>query len=176
MSSFSKNANTVKNKTIPKDVFYTPIKLVKNHLNFIKEFVDNNDVILDPFYGKGIYYNNFDEFFPKCTYDYTEIEMGRDFFTYNKSVDVIVSNPPYSCINKVLEKSIELNPHTISYLIGLMNFTTSRIEFMNKAGYFLAKIYFTKVYAWFGISMIVVFTKKVSKNCVDFDRIIYKKD
>ena len=169
----SKISLAIKKKTKPNDVFYTPDSLVDVHLKIMKEFVDDNDVIYDPFYGKGAYYNKFKEYF-KNDCDYTEIELGSDFFTYDKEVDVIISNPPYSCIDKVLEKSVNLNPHTISYLIGHGNLTPRRIKYMNDKGYFLEKIFFTKVWLWFGFSMITVFTKKSSKNCIDFDRVIYK--
>jgi ABC-type polysaccharide transport system permease subunit len=77
-------------------------------------------------------------------------------------------------IDKVLEKSVSLNPHTISYLIGQNNLTCKRIEFMNNSGYYLDKMFFTKIWKWFGMSAIVVFTKKSNNNCIDFDRIVWR--
>jgi tRNA1(Val) A37 N6-methylase TrmN6 len=88
--------------------------------------------------------------------------------------DLIVSNPPYSILDKILKKSIELKPHTISYLIGMHNLTTKRIEMMNNAGYYLSKIVMLKVWEWFGMSFIVVFTNKTKTNCMEFDRTIYR--
>lgn len=168
-------ANSIKLKPKPNDIYYTPILLVKKHLEFIKEYVEENDIIFDGFFGSGNYYNTYPLVFDKNnTFDWTEIELGKDFFEYDKKVNVIVSNPPYSLIDKIYKKSIELEPHTISFLIGQMNLTCKRIEYMNDNGYFLDKILFTKVYSWFGMSMIVVFTKKSTKNCIDFDRTIWK--
>lgn len=168
-------ATKILKREIPNDVFLTPIPLVKIHLNLVNEFVDDKDLILDPFYGTGNYYNQFQEVFNKDnTFDYTEISMGLDFFQYDKNPNVIISNPPYSCINDVLDKSISLKPHTISYLIGQNNLTCKRIEKMNQAGYYLAKLYMTKVHKWFGMSYIVVFTNKINKNVVEFDRTVWK--
>jgi type I restriction-modification system DNA methylase subunit len=164
----------IKKREKANDIFYTPIDLVKIHLNLVKEYVSKDDIILDPFFGTGNYYNTYPEIFKNSnTFEYTEIELKKDFFEYNKDVNIIISNPPYSIIDKVLEKSVSLNPHTISYLIGHNNFTCKRIEYMNNKGYYLDKMYFTKVHQWFGMSLIVVFTKKSKKNCVEFDRKIW---
>jgi hypothetical protein len=171
----SKTNDNIKKRETPNDVFYTPIDLVKIHLDYIKSYVDKNDKILDPFYGTGNYYKLFDKVFTnKNTFDYTEITMGKDFFEYSESCEVIVSNPPYSMIDKVLTKSIATGAHTISYLIGQNNLTNKRIEYMNNNGYYLDKMFFTKIYKWFGMSVIVVFTKKANKNCIDFDRTIWR--
>lgn len=172
----SKINHQIKKRTIANDKFYTPVKLVKNHLEYVKEYVEDNDKILDPFFGTGNYYNNYNSIFKNNIFDFTEIELGKDFFEYNEQVNVIISNPPYSIIDKVLKKSVELNPHTISYLIGHGNLTNRRIEYMNSNGYYLSKLFFTKVWKWYGMSVIVVFTKKSQKNCIDFDRTIWKTD
>jgi type I restriction-modification system DNA methylase subunit len=162
----------IKKRANPKDVFYTPIELVRIHLELLKSLVKEDDIIFDPFYGTGAYYNLFPEYFKQNTFEFTEIELDKDFFTFDKKVNVIVSNPPYSCIDAVLKKSVELNPHTISYLIGFHNLTTKRIEYMNKYGYNLINIHLTKVYNWFGMSIIVIFSKN-GKNCISFDRLIH---
>jgi DNA modification methylase len=163
----------IRYRKTPNDAIYTPPELVTHHLGYIKEHVNPNDVIYDPFYGDGRYYNSFKNHFTENTYEYTEIEMGLDFFDFNKSVDVIVSNPPYSILDKVFEKCIELKPHTISFLIGHINLTPKRMEMMNNAGYYLCKSYITQVHKWFGRSIIVVFTNKQKTNCIDFDRNTY---
>ena len=167
-------STNIKKREKSNDIFYTPLALVKLHLNFVKEYVSTGDTILDPFYGTGNYFNTYSEIFTDAIFEFTEIEMGKDFFEYDKKVDMIVSNPPYSIMDKVLEKSVSLNSHTISYLIGQNNLTCKRIEYMNKHGYFLDKMFFTKVFKWFGMSAIVVFTKKSQKNCIDYDRQVWK--
>ena len=166
-------SHDIKKRENPNDKFYTPISLVKIHLDYIKEFVNENDIIYEPFLGTGNYFNLFENSFPKNTFEFTEIDLGLDFFKFNKKIDIIISNPPYSCIDKVLEKSVELQPHTISYLIGINNLTTKRIEYMNTNGYNLSKLHLTKVFKWYGMSAIVVFTK-IKNNCISYDRIIHK--
>lgn len=173
-----KNVNIIASKIVkrenPNDVFLTPISVVNIHLELLKKYVESNDIIFDGFYGTGNYYNAFSSYFQNNPTDFTEITLNKDFFEYDKKVDVICSNPPYSLINKVLEKSVALRPHTISYLIGMMNFTNKRTEYMNNNGYYLAEIHFTKINKWFGMSLIVVFTNKVTKNCISFDRVVHR--
>lgn len=168
-------SDKIKKRATPHDKFYTPIELVKFHLQYVKEYVDTGDKILDGFFGTGNYYNSYPEVFDKNnTFDYAEIDLGLDFFKYDKDVNMIISNPPYSILDKVFEKSVALNPHTISYLIGQHNLTNKRIEYMNEKGYYLSKMHFTKIYDWYGMSAIVVFTKKANKNCIDFDRTVWR--
>jgi 16S rRNA A1518/A1519 N6-dimethyltransferase RsmA/KsgA/DIM1 with predicted DNA glycosylase/AP lyase activity len=101
--------------------------------------------------------------------------QNKDFFKFDKKIDIICSNPPYSILNKVFEHSIKLNPRIISYLIGINNLTPRRIEMMNSAGYGLTKLLMTKVYKWFGISVIVIFEKD-KNNIIMFDRTIWRED
>lgn len=161
-------SRSIKNRDYPKDVFYTPKTVVKEHLELIIEYSKDGDKWFDPFYGGGVYY----ESFPTENKDFTEIAMGKDFFTYENKIDIIVSNPPYSMIDKVLEHSVKLNPKVISYFIGMGNLTTKRIKYMNDMGYGLAKLHMTKVYKWYGMSFIVVFVKG-DKNCISYDRKVH---
>ena len=163
-------SHTIKKRDTPKDVFYTPLTLVKVHLDFITEFIKEGDKWFDPFYGEGAYYNAY----PTENKMFTEIAMGKDFFEFKEEVDMIVSNPPYSMIDKVLEHSVSLKPRVISYLIGMGNMTTRRIENMNKHGYGLAKVQMTKVFKWYGMSLIVVFVKGHMVNAIEFDRTVHK--
>ena len=76
-------------------------------------------------------------------------------------------------IDKVLEKSVSLSPHTISYLIGINNLTPKRIEYMENKGYYITKIHLCKVYKWYGMSCIVVWEKD-KKGIINYDRIVWK--
>jgi len=128
-----------------------------------------NEIWLDPFKNSGVYYNNF----PTNNKLWCEILEEKDFFEFNEKVDVICSNPPYSLMDKVLEKSISLKPRVISYLIGVGNLTTRRIEMMEKAGYGITKLHMCKVYKWYGMSFIVVF--ELNKDSImSYDRTVWK--
>ena len=53
----------------------------------------------------------------------------------------ICSNPPVSLIYRWLEKSVELKPEVISYLIPIYAPTPVRLELMERAGYYLVDIH-----------------------------------
>lgn len=164
--NFSKRGHIIKCREIPNDIFYTPITAVKEHIKLINYRPE--DKWLDPFLGGGVYYDNF----PTENKDWCEIEKDKDFLIYQGEVDIICSNPPYSILQKVWSKSIELKPRIISYLIGVNNLTAKRIEDMNKAGYGLVSIHMMKIKKWFGMSFIVVFEKD-KQNCISYDRKVH---
>jgi hypothetical protein len=126
---------------------------------------NEDDVWLDPCRNSGNYYNQF----PTNNKDWCEILDDKDFFDYHGKVDIVVQNPPYSLMNKWIEKNISLNPRVISFLIGIGNLTTKRIETLEKAGYGLTKLKMMKVHSWYGMSCIVVFEKNKS-SIIEFDR------
>ena len=165
----SKTSHKIKKRDNPKDIFLTPLNLAKSHIDMI-EFKDD-EIWYDPFKNTGNYYNQF----PNDNKKWTEILDNKDFFTFNEKVDIICSNPPYSMIDNVLKKSITLNPRIISYLIGVNNLTPRRIEYMEKAGYFITKLHLLKVYEWYGMSYIVEWEKD-KKPIINYDRVVWKVD
>lgn len=101
----------------PNDDIITPFEISK----MIIEMFNINGIVLDPFKGKGSFFNQF----PKnCIKDWCEIKEGRDFFEYNKKVDWIVSNPPYSILDEVLEHSFEIADNIV-YLVPLSKIVSS---------------------------------------------------
>ena len=156
----------IKQRSNPNDIFITPIGLAKTAINMIN--YNENEIWLDPFKNDGSYYNQF-----PSKKDWCEILEGRDFFNYKEHVDIICSNPPYSLIDKVLYKSVELKPRVIQYLLGINNLTAKRLEFMEESGYGLTKIHMCKVYKWYGMSCIFQF-EKGEKSIMSFDRVVWK--
>lgn len=166
------NANKIKQKKVPNDVFITPLNLAKKAIEMVD--VVEGEIWYDPFKNSGSYYNQFPSQNEK---KYTEILEGLDFFEFEEKVDVICSNPPYSMLDKVLEKSIALQPRVISYLIGVNNLTCRRLEMMKEAGYVMTQMHMCKVFKWFGMSFIVQFEKMKNKDetgIVSYDRIVWK--
>lgn len=110
------------------DKVYTPENIAKQ---IISEF-DLSGTVLDPFKGKGAFYDNFPETVKK---DWCEIDDGKDFFTFNERVDWIVSNPPYSIFGDVLDHSFELCDNIV-YLIPINKLTSSftRIKYLRDWG------------------------------------------
>ena len=178
----------IKQRRKANDVFVTPRELGAMHIKAVQRYLpeklkrDNDAVVwYDPFRfnENGTYFSQF----PSSQRKWAEIDEGRDFFHYNPGhVDVLCSNPPYSVIDKVFKRSCELQPHIISYLIGVNNLTSRRLEMMNKAGYKLAYIKMLKVYKWFGMSFVTVFVKAddddvvhSTDNVIDYDRKVWRE-
>jgi hypothetical protein len=171
MSSITSHA--IKHRKNAKDVFYTPTAVAQKHISITERYAEPDDVWLDAFKGQGVYLNNFTNGGSWC-----EITEGVDFFDYEGDVDVICSNPPYSLLDKVFKKSIDLKPRVISYLLGHGARTPRRIKLFNDAGYYLKHMYITKVFQWYGMSEAVVFVKGETENqlYLEYDRIVHRPD
>jgi len=165
--SKSITSHNIKQRETPNDVFITPLKLAKYNIDMIE--YNEDEIWYDPFKNNGSYYNQF----PNENKKWSEILEERDFFTFDEKVDIICSNPPYSMINKVLEKSVDLKPRIISYLIGINNLTAKRLEYMENNGYYITKLHMCKVFKWYGMSVIVVWER--DKNAIiSFDRVVWR--
>ena len=156
-----------KERQTPNDIIYTPISLAKILINMAD--IQPNDKVLDPSRGTGIFFNNLSD----CKKDWCEITDGKDFFNYNEKVDIIIGNPPFSQWKKWLSHSAILNPRKICYIMGCLNLTPQRINFLKAHGYILSKIHLTTVAGWFGNIMCVVFDKE-GNECITHDVIRHK--
>lgn len=166
--SLSQINTNIKKREKPNDIFITPIDLALLHINSINANI--NDVWYDPFKNSGNYFNQF----PTENKKWSELLEGKDFFDFNEKVDVICSNPPYSILETILDKCIELQPRIISFLIGFQNLTAKRLEKMENAGYKIVYFHLTKVFKWFGMSLIVTWEKTDKKSIINFDRKVWK--
>lgn len=101
------------------DKCYTPFPIAKKIIEMFQ--FNDDDLVLDPFRGKGAFYDNYPDYVYK---DWCEIDDGRDFFNYHKKVDWIISNPPYSILDEVLEHSFEIAENVV-YLVPLSKVFTS---------------------------------------------------
>ena len=106
-----KNGNT---KT---DKVYTPLKISK----LIIDKFPLNGKVLDAFRGNGSFYDQYPEGVEK---DWCEIDDGKDFFEYNEHVDWIITNPPYSIYDEVMEHSMEIADNIV-YLLPLSKVVSS---------------------------------------------------
>ena len=171
----SKNSHKIKDRKKPNDVFITPQELAKKHIDIVSSFRTKGEWY-DPFRNSGSYY----EQFPTDNKVWSEILYGRDFFEHKEKTTIICSNPPYSCIDKVLEHSVSLNPYIISYLLGVNNITTKRIEFMEKNGYYIKNMFMTKVFKWYGMSFLITWVKgnnednATQKGIINYDRKVWR--
>ena len=92
---------------IESDIVYTPEHIAKE----IIEWVNPTGFCLDPCMGDGAFFNNLPK--PK---DWCEIEKGKDFIDYNKKVDWIIGNPPYSIFKDFLRHSFEIADNVVYIL------------------------------------------------------------
>ena len=148
-------AHKIKHRTIANNDFYTQKKLA--NILFTKIDTENCSV-LDNAYGTGNFY---------FKGDYT-----NDFYGITKKYDWLITNPPYSHLDKWFEYSCEIAQRGFAYLLGIHNLTPRRIEMCEKKGFFITKIYLCKVFKWFGISAFVVWEKN-KKSIIEYDRIVW---
>jgi len=162
-------SQSVKKRKIALNEFITPLGLAKKAIDMVPQRPD--DVWLDPFRNSGHYYNQF-----PCVEGnrrWTEILDGKDFMNFSEDVDVVCSNPPYSILDKVIEKTISLRPRVINYLLGINNLTARRMEILEKAGYGLRKMHMCKVFEWYGMSLIVQFERECD-SILSYDRTVWR--
>jgi len=158
----SKIGHSIKSRKNANDVIYTPKPVAKLMIDLCN--IKPTDKVLDPSKGGGVFFNNL----PDCIKDYCEIEEDIDFFKYDKEVDIIVGNPPYSLWTKWLEHTIKLNPKKFCYIFGQMNLTIPRLKQIEKEGYKMTKIHLCKVYWWFGHSFVCVFEKSDKDSIMSY--------
>lgn len=92
---------------LPTDIVYTPDYVAKHICSFVKPY----GLCLDPCRGDGAFHKHLPE-----GSDYCEISEGKDFFDYNRKVDFIIGNPPYSIFEEFLRKSFEISDN-VSFLV-----------------------------------------------------------
>jgi len=107
--------------------------------------------------------------------DWCEITEGKDIFEYAGMVDWIVSNPPYSLLDKIFKKLTVMCNKGFTLLLSMHNLTPKRIDEIEKAGFGLRLIYFVRIKGWFGYN-IVCFWEKGFKNIVSCDRKLYENN
>ena len=116
----------------PKDVHFTP----DDYAKLIVEWAKPSGICLDPFKGRGAFYN----VLPSPKY-YCEISENIDFFTFAEQVDWIISNPPYSVFSEVLDHSMKI-AENIVYLVYIQKI--------------LAQTIVNKLATWGGIKRMLV--------------------
>jgi hypothetical protein len=91
------------------DIVYTPYDIAGK----IIEYFNPKGFILEPCRGGGAFYKQFKE--PK---EWCEIQEGRDFMNWDKRVDWIITNPPFSEYSLFFKKALEIADNIV-FLIPL---------------------------------------------------------
>jgi len=144
-------------KNRPKaDIVMTPVYLAKNIIEHYKP----TGFILDPCRGEGVFYDNYDT----DNKDWCEIDEGKDFLEYNKKVDWIITNPPWSKMRIFLEHGMRIADNIV-YLTTINHYTTKRrIKDMKEMGFGIKEFYCvntpTKPWQGSGFQLGAVHTKR----------------
>ena len=88
----------------PNDVVFTPDWLAERICRMFYVY----GTVLEPCKGEGVFL----KYLPKDT-EWCEIADGKNYYDYNKKVDWIVTNPPYSDFNRFLDHSFALAEHIV---------------------------------------------------------------
>jgi hypothetical protein len=82
--------------------------------------------ILEPAAGENAFYNLFvNEEKYRC-----EISDGIDFFEWDKKVDWIITNPPYSIYDSFLEKAFSISDNVVFFVPIAKAFKSNKIQIM----------------------------------------------
>lgn len=103
----------------PNDLVFTPEKVAKQIIALYD--LKTGETVLDAFAGENVFYNNYPNYVNK---EWCEINKGVDFFDYTKNVDWIITNPPYSIFDEVMEHSYTIADNIV-YLIPLSKLFSS---------------------------------------------------
>ena len=111
------------------DVVMTPEPLCKE----IVEHFKPTEKILEPCKGTG-------NFLKYMKADWCEINEGKDFFDYDKKVDWIITNPPWSQIRPFLKHSMKVADNIVFLVTVNHLWTKARIRDLKESGFWVKEI------------------------------------
>ncbi len=121
------------------DKVYTPEFIVDEVLDIYLPLVDKSDSVLEPFKGGGAFYDKL----PEGRTDWCEIDVGVDFMEYNKKVDWIITNPPYSIFKGVLPKMLEVADNIVIVIpVNKLLSSMPRLMDIKRAGCNIKKVHY----------------------------------
>lgn len=151
--------NQVKN--VVNDDFYTPENIAKKLTLFVP--FETQDTLLDNAIGKGAFFNQFPQENKKEGYD-----KAVDFLQETRKFDWLITNPPYSFLNKWLEKSCKVANKGFAYLLLVHHITPKRLEMCEKYGFHITKIHFLQIKEWFGFTLCFIVWEKNKKSIISY--------
>lgn len=151
-----------------RDVFSTPDDLARDLVASVP-FDPRRESVLDPFRGGGAFWRHLPDGSP-----WDEITDGRDFFARVEPVDWIVSNPPWSKVDEVLDHSARLCRRGFAYLLASHAITPRRLERLAGLGFRLSSLRLVKVWRWYGMSAFSIFERDARPGVLGFDRRVWR--
>ena len=154
------------------DIWLTPECVAIDHIESLDEQIFMDAKWVDPFKNTGNYYNNF----PTEDKDWCEILRGKDALKYDYADAVVCSNPPYSIINKLLNKMADDRAYIISFLVMTNHITCPRMEMMKKKGYVLASMKFYNIKGYMNTAVAITWRREdILLNDYEYLEFKYKK-
>lgn len=142
--------------------FTTPESLVKDLLKLVS--YSNKDFIIDAGSGeRKVWFSNI-KFTKK---EELELKDGKNFLDYNKKVDWVIENPPFTDFIKFIFKLAEICNKGFAFLTNhsrINQLTPRRLEKLKEKGFYITKIHVCSIKKWFGRYYFLVFTKNKSEN------------
>jgi|GEM_PF-3582910 hypothetical protein len=170
--SLSSTSHGIKHREKPNDKFYTP-RVLAGKLISSTPLIEN-DVVMEPFRGSGAFYDNLPDFVDKR---WAEMEDGKDAFWFPANVDWIVTNPPYSMIDKTLSTATASCRKGFGLLLLMHAITPARLEYCQQRGFGLSTMFLTKVFNWYGISAYCIWRRGFADSTeITWDRIVWRSD
>jgi len=173
MNEFIKESKNKRSKDRDITFHYTNEEMVKDLLNQI--LFTEGDKVLDAGSGKNkVWYNALKKYDLK-RYE-CELEDGCDYLTqWNKQVNWVVGNPPFSIGWKFLEKSSDIAIDGIAFL-GNINFfnclNQNRLQQLADKGWFINKIHIVSDKRWFGRYYFIIF-RRINKTLFSWEKKSY---
>ena len=144
-----------------KDKVYTPNQVAIDCITHTLPFIQDSDILFEPFSGLDAFYNNFPINNPK---EWTEIDRGRDFLESNIKCDWIITNPPYSIWNNIIDKIMSSCNKGFCVLVNNLTISIPRLDHINNNGFYISFIYCFGINKWFGTQTYYIFEKRQDKK------------
>ncbi len=141
----------------PKDItfHYTNEQMVKDLI----ALTPISGSVLDAGSGKNkVWFNNLKGEKYEC-----ELMDGVDFYAWDKKVDWVVGNPPFSEMEQFILKGSEIAQMGFAWLLSIRGFnslTPRRLQLYKNNGFYLTKIHIVSDSRWYGRYYYLIFTKK----------------
>ena len=129
--------HTIRHRDTAQDVFRTPNRLARSLIQKVP--FKPGDVLCDAFAGEN--YRPFYDNYPENTIRYwMEKKVGSDAFRCTDTFDWIITNPPFSKLNNVMEYSTWACRKGFAYILPNHSLSYRRISMVERRGFQISRL------------------------------------